>query len=96
MSAQVAAAALLAAAKGRRGELDALLETMDERELAVALLALACAESPRERIAAQALQGLLARPYVAGGSLANTLTKAERAVLYADELLAELAKATQP
>ena len=104
MDAKKNGAALLAAAQGNVGELDALLETLDERELATAILHVANVQnaSKRELFAAMAMQGLAANPGgpvqanpMCGWSLTNCTFEqaAEFAVALADALLSQLSEA---
>lgn len=109
MDAKTNGAALLAAAQGKAGELDALLETLDERELATAILHVANVQtaSKRELFAAIAMQGVMAMQShpdviaaVAGCAEKECKTTdeyiASNCVSLADALLAALAQEPTP
>lgn len=82
---------LLDAAKGKRGDLDAMLETMDERELSSAIIELSGQRptTKRELFAAMAMQGICAHHDTWGETTEGV---AVIAVRVADALIAELAK----
>jgi hypothetical protein len=94
MSDGIRAAELLAAAKGRRGVLDAMLETMDEAELSGAIIALSGgANTKREAFAMAALSALIVATEKNLSITRNDVCA--EAFHYADSMLAagELAKA---
>jgi lactate dehydrogenase-like 2-hydroxyacid dehydrogenase len=95
MDAKKNGAALLAAAQGKVGELDALLETLDERELATAILHVANVQnvSKRELFAAMAMQGMCASDFYATATGEHIAADATDC---ADALLAALAREGTP
>lgn len=98
MDAKTNGAALLAAAQGKRGELDSLLETLDERELSAAILHVANVQNTtkRELFAAMVLQARLSNSYWVSHEGAQPIVVASEAVDYADALLEALAEAEGP